>query len=150
MDGIRVDWEREQPAGQALGTARLDSRQQPFVLSIHGRDERLFVRCVSLVGTLEKGRPTKPLRDEVVERGGRIAFWPGRQPGSRIVTVEDDVLLAAPNHDEVRVGAMVRRVVERADELERLLLPDRDSGVKELLEAREEHARAGHERERHG
>jgi hypothetical protein len=50
----------------------------------------------------------------------------GRDEGTYDLTVEEDVLLAAPEFDVPRVGTLLRRVVAEADALEQIHLPSLD------------------------
>ncbi len=80
LPGVRVVWEREQPAGALLGTVRLTSgRVQPFTLQLRSLGETLVVRCISPVGRVyERGA------DKIVETGRRYPWHFG------LVDVERD------------------------------------------------------------
>jgi hypothetical protein len=60
---------------------------------------------------------------QIVERAARMPSRIGailtKEERSYDLTVEDDVLLGAPEHDAVRVAFLVRRVTEQADRIER-------------------------------
>ena len=67
------------------------------------------------------------------------------------MSVAEDVLLAGPEHDDARAAWLVKRVVNRADELEQQLFsPDVDAGVEKLLDARRDLDRARHEGDARG
>ena len=52
-----------------------------------------------------------------------------RDEGSYNLTVQEDVLLAGPEHDAARASALLGRVAEEADRLERIHLPGEDRSL---------------------
>jgi hypothetical protein len=64
----------------------------------------------------------------------RVGAIVGREEGTYDLTVEEDVLLVAPDHDVTRVGTLLRRVAAEADALEQIHLPSLDQPL-ELFEA---------------
>ena len=56
----------------------------------------------------------------------RLGAIIGRDDASYDLTVEEDVLLEKPQHDVARVGLLLRRVADQADELEQIHLPSLD------------------------
>jgi hypothetical protein len=126
MEGVRVAWERP-GKGRLLGTVHLaNGRVQPFGLYLGSDGERLIVRCVSPIGRVEPEAGMKPIAEAVATEPARIGALLTRDERAYELTAEDDVMLGAPEHDVARVGLSVRRVVERADALERTHLPDQD------------------------
>jgi hypothetical protein len=63
----------------------------------------------------------------------RIGAILTRDEPSYDLTVEEDVLLGAAEHDSARVAMLILRVVERADGLEQVHLPELDQPL-EVLE----------------
>jgi hypothetical protein len=60
------------------------------------------------------------------------------------LTVEDVVALAADDtHDEARVGALLRRVINSADEIERALIPGQDAAMEAFTPQLQEEFRDG-------
>jgi superfamily II DNA or RNA helicase len=120
LGGVPVDWATDAPKGALLGTARLPTgRCQPFMLVLRSDHGHPVVRCVSPIGRTEP--ETDP--DAIIARAARIQSRIGailtREDRSYDLTVEDDVVLGAAEHDAVRVGLLVRRVAEQADRMER-------------------------------
>jgi superfamily II DNA or RNA helicase len=120
IGGAPVDWETHSPKGTLLGTARLPTgRFQPFMLVLRSDHGHPVVRCVSPIGRTEP--ETNP--DVIAARAARIQSRIGailtREERSYDLTVEDDVMLGAAEHDAARVGLLVRRVTEQADGMER-------------------------------
>jgi superfamily II DNA or RNA helicase len=127
LAGVPVGWERPQPAEDLLlGTAQLATgRIQPFSLQLGWWARHLVVRCVSPVGLVDLDAALQDLAASC--RRAPVTLGVVRVAGATYnVTVEEDVMLAAPAHDHSRVGALVRRVTAQADELELRHLPDRD------------------------
>jgi Helicase conserved C-terminal domain./SNF2 family N-terminal domain. len=152
LDGLPVEWQVNAPRGQRIGVARLDGRRtQPFVLEIQGRDDGFLLRCSSHVGQLPYKADQKRLLGAVAEGGGRVHVLPVGKRAEWLVSVAEDVLLAGPEHDDARAAWLVKRVVNRADELEQQLFsPDVDAGVEKLLDARRDLDRARHEGDARG
>lgn len=120
LGGLAVTWVEHPPKGSLLGTARLESgRVQPFLLILRSDRGRPMVRCVSPIGRTDPESDA----DRIIVAAGRAAARIGAiltcEERSYNLTVEDDVLLGAPEHDAVRVGVLARRVAERADQMER-------------------------------
>ncbi|WP_431924813.1 helicase-related protein [Micromonospora wenchangensis] len=145
LPDLTVDWERNQPGdGTLLGTVVFaDGRQQPFSLQLEREDPHLLVRCVSPIGRIG----TNDRWDEMARSSADIPVRLGSieaRGGSYDVTVEEDVLLTTPPHDQTRIAALIRRVTTLADALERDHLPDRDRLLTEFrteLERDVRHAR---------
>lgn len=127
LPGLDVEWEGSAVAGQLLGTVRLKSgRIQPFTLLLKSDGQYLVVRCVSPVGQVgpEEGMPA--IVESVHRRRARIGAILGQDESSYDLTVEDDVLLGAPEFDQTRIAALLRHVAENADVLEQVHLEGRD------------------------
>lgn len=151
LGGLRVEWRVNAPRGQKIGVARLGTRQQPFVVEIQGRDEHLLLRCSSHVGQLAARSDQRRLEAAVAKDGGRIQVVRIGKKGEWLVSVAEDTLLAAEEHDAARASWLVNRVVNRADELEQLLFrADVDAGVDSLLEARKHEGQSRHEGDTRG
>ncbi|WSA83889.1 helicase-related protein [Micromonospora sp. NBC_01796] len=127
LHGVTVEWERHQPSRNTrLGTMILNTgSRQPFSLHLSHDSGHLVVRCVTLVGSIERDEQwrqfglrsgTTPARLGVVRTRG----------GSYDLTVEEDVPLTSRRHDRARVSALLDRVAALAEDAERQHLPDRD------------------------
>jgi hypothetical protein len=146
LGGLPVEWQVNAPRGQQIGVARLDGRRmQPFVLEIQGRGDGFLLRCSSHVGQLPYKADQKRLMIAVAEGGGRVHVLPIGKRAEWLVSVAEDVLLAGPEHDEARLAWLVKRVVRRADDLEKQLFGEKDAGLDEMLDARKHHGRVHHE-----
>ena len=117
------------PARSAWNSACFEMRQQPFTLFLQSRDGRLCVRCISPIGRVVLGMRDDeilealaqragirvgvviPDKDAIrLDRGGRRGPGGGRDPRSG------------------ESGALLRRVIRRADAIERLLMPGAGCG----------------------
>lgn len=119
LPGVDVEWAESSGKGTLLGTAKLASgRQQPFALGLHAEQGHPVVRCVSPIGRTDAETDPASVVELAKNLASRIGAIPGRQAHSYDLTVEDDVLLVAKEHDAVRVGMLIRCVVEQADAIE--------------------------------
>jgi hypothetical protein len=134
--GLRIDWTPANRDGPMLGSARLASgRIQPFALFLRSEGEHLVVNCRSLIGEIEAEGDLEAIRRGAARGRVRIVAAPGREETCWDLSVADDVVLADPEHDGVRVGLLLKRVTEEADRLERECLGEEDR----TLEMLEEH-----------
>lgn len=117
-----------QPAPDLLlGTARLaNGRVQPFSLQLAWWEDHLVVRCVSPIGRIEGSLDELALSCSRLPVSVGIVPMPG---GSYNATVEEDVLLGDPRHDDSRVAALICRVTRQADDLEYEHLPGADHAL---------------------
>jgi hypothetical protein len=127
LPGVTVNWEEDHPGPHHLfGTAALaNGRQQPFSLQFGWLGGHLVVRAVSPIGLVSQGRVRAGLLASTRDLPIRVGVVEGRGK-TYDVTIEEDVLLTDPTFDAERVGALIDRVVSRADPLEQQHLPDRD------------------------
>ncbi len=134
LGGLPVDWTSHPPKGSLLGTAKLPSgRVQPFSLVLQSEGGRPLVRCISPVGRTAPNQRPQPIVDCAAPLRSRVGAILTKQERSYDLTVEDDVLLVAPKHDAVRVGLLVRRVTEQADQMEQDHFGDgRDAPIDEF------------------
>ena len=120
LGGIRVTWAEHSPKGTLLGTAHVDGgRVQPFMLMLGLNHGRLVVRCVSPIGRTDPETAPERIADRASRLHTRIGAILTREERSYDLTVEDDALLSTPQHDEARVGLLLRRVALEADRMER-------------------------------
>ncbi|MBI4263394.1 MAG: hypothetical protein HY657_03375 [Acidobacteria bacterium] len=125
--GLSIEWEPSLRNGILLGTVRLSTgRIQPFGLLLKSDGEMLLVRCVSPVGLVDPGSTMQAVEESARLRHVRIGAIVGRDEASYDLTVEEDVLLAHPEHDVSRVAILLRRVADQADSLEQIHLPSLD------------------------
>ncbi|MFI7280122.1 helicase-related protein [Micromonospora chersina] len=127
LEGITVNWEPHQPSQDIrLGTAVLATgRQQPFSLHLDHQADHLIVRCVSPIGRIDRDELWQELEAWNGANQARLGAVRTRG-GSYDITIEEDVLLTDRRRDRARVGALLRRVTNLADDAERQYLPDRD------------------------
>ncbi|WP_441286822.1 helicase-related protein [Sorangium sp. KYC3313] len=122
---LRVALEETAPTGVLLGTVQLDRRQQPFALYLQSFGERPLVRCISPVGRVSPDEGQDAIAEEVSALPVRLGVI-DKEEGSYDLTVEEDVLLAAEEHDAERIAALIGRVAAQADRLEQHHLPGHD------------------------
>lgn len=125
LGDLVVEWEDTAPSGALLGTVQLESRQQPFALYLQSFGERLLVRCISPVGRVSPGEGQDAIAAGVAALSVRLGVIE-KEENSYDLTVEEDVLLAAEEHDATRIAALIGRVAAQADRLEQLHLPGHD------------------------
>jgi hypothetical protein len=120
LGGLAVEWAATHPKGTLLGTAELvGKRRQPFMLVLRPEAGYPVVRCVSPIGRVEPEADPAIIVERAARMQPRLGAIPAREARSYDLTVEDDVLLGTDEHDLLRVGLLLRRVVEHADRLER-------------------------------
>jgi hypothetical protein len=127
IDGLGVDWEAANGGGLLLGTVRLASgRVQPFGLLLGSDGERVILKCISPIGRVDPEGAMTEIAESASTRPARIGAILTRDERSYDLTVEEDVLLGPAEHDSARAAMLIRRVVERADGLEQIHLPELD------------------------
>jgi len=136
LGGVHVTWAEHPPRGTLLGTAHLDGgRVQPFMLVLGLDHGQLVVRCVSPIGRTDPETDPQRIVDRAARLQSRIGAILTREERSYDLTVEDDVLLSTPAHDEVRVGLLVCRVARQADRMEREHFDDDRDAVLDVFAA---------------
>jgi len=119
FEGASIQWAPHPPKGSLLGTVVLKSRRiQPFTLLLRSESGRAVVRCISPIGRTdydESPDSISRLAAHVPSRVGAISTSDDR---TYDLTVEDDVLLCAPDHDFERVRQLIVRVTNSADHME--------------------------------
>ncbi len=119
LGGLRIAWGQHPPRGSLLGTATLPSgRIQPFTLVLRSEQGHAIVRCISPIGRTDPGEDPQPIIARAARVASRVGAILTREERQYDLTVEDDVLLGASEHDGARVGVLVRRVTEQADRME--------------------------------
>lgn len=130
LDGLRVEWESANDGGLLLGTAHLGSgRVQPFALLLGSDGERVVLRCVSPIGRVDPEGAMLAIAESVSTRPVRVGAILTRDERSYDLTVEEDVLLGRPEHDAARAAMLIGGVVDRADMLEQIHLPELDQAL---------------------
>ena len=130
LPGLAVEWEPQAELGVLHGTAHLGSRIQPLTLILRSLGAQPSVRCISPVGCVRPDTQQDRILASSARSGARIGAILTAEPRTYDLTVEDEVLLAVDDqHDAVRVGAMVQRVVTLADSLEQEHLPGQDEAL---------------------
>lgn len=129
LPGLVIGWEPTRGDGRLLGTVQLSSgRVQPFVLLLKSFGGWALVRCLSPVGKVAVDALTSVVAPESRSQQLRLgALAP--EEGSYNLTVEDDVLLAGPTTDLIRVRMLLERLVHAADDLERRHLNELDQPI---------------------
>jgi len=126
-EDLNIQWQRQTVSGQLLGSLTLSTgRVQPFTLLLKSESDDLVIRCISPVGRVGVEDEAAAILETVRHDRIRIGAILGEDESSYDLTVEDDVLLGAPEHDNARVGALLRQVTRHADELELAHLPGMD------------------------
>jgi len=109
--------------GRIFGTVQLRHRVQPFGLYLHSFDKYPQIRCISPVGRVSNQHGLNEALHLHAPPDVRIgALELDGDSRSYDLTAEDDVLLAEPEYDIIRVRQLILRVTSNADELERQLL----------------------------
>lgn len=134
--GMPIHWGDHPPTASLLGTARLSTgRVQPFLLTLRVDRGRLVVRCMSPIGRTDPEAALETLTERAARLRSRLGVILTREERSYDLTVEDDVLLAGPEHDARRVGLLVHRVAEQADQMERDHFEDAQDAALDVFEA---------------
>lgn len=132
LPGIVIQWESQTEPDALLGTAHLGNRVQPFALLLGSFDSYPVVRCISPVGRVELAEYQAAVVPSTTTRRIRLGAVQSGEDRTYDLTVEDDVVLAAPEFDALRVGLLIRRVVHEADLLEQEHLPGCDGVLDEF------------------
>ncbi len=134
-EALDIGWEPSTGNGTLLGTVmRATGRGQPFALLLRSEGEFLVTRCISPVGQVDPERTMEQISESVATRRVRLGAIMGRDERSYDLTVEDDVVLRDASCDIARVTMLIRRVVEHADILEGIHLPDDDRKMRVFKE----------------
>ena len=134
--GLPVAWAPHPPRNSLLGTATLpNGRVQPFTLILRAEHGYPVVRCISPIGRTDPNAEPEPIIARAARLPSRIGAILTKEERRYDLTVEDDVLLGEPEHDAVRVGTLVRRVVEQADWMEREHFDDGRDAALAVFEA---------------
>jgi hypothetical protein len=124
LAGLEIEWESDHPDDILMGTVRRSGgRQQPFTVALQSFGGRLMVRCFSPIGHLMlEDSDTASLAARVRARPVQIgAAWDDRF-GCYDLNAEGEVLLGQESSDPDRLGWLIARVTETADDLEHELL----------------------------
>lgn len=132
---LSIEWSPSRTPGQMLGTMRLgNGRIQPFTLILDSLGNRLLLRCVSPIGVVEIDDMREAIATSVASHRVRLGAVAENTKGSYNLTVQEDVLLAGPEHDAARASALLGRVAEAADRLELIHLPGQDRSLQVFRE----------------
>lgn len=124
---VGIDWSQTLIPGQLLGTMKLaGGRIQPFTLFLDSLGGRLLLRCVSPVGIVDIDQLQHEIAQSAMTSRLRLGAVEDRDEKSYNLTVQEDVLLAAPEYDHARAAALLQRVGREADRLEFQYLPGFD------------------------
>jgi hypothetical protein len=128
LPGLDVIWEPATVPGRLLGTANLGKRIQPFTLLLTSLGRRIMIRCISPVGRVSSLETIEVVERLITNMSIRIGLIPTAVDRTYDMTVEADVCLAThPASDVARLEALLRKVTNDADWLERELLRERDA-----------------------
>jgi len=120
VGGLPVKWASHPPRGSLLGTVTLPGgRVQPFTLVLRSEQGHAVVRGISPIGRTDPETAPEPIIARASRLPSRIGAILTKAELRYDLTVEDDVLLGSAEHDMARVGALVRRITEQADQMER-------------------------------
>jgi hypothetical protein len=131
LPGLKVEWADQHTRDTSLmGTVKFSNgRIQPFVLMLKSEDEFLVIRCISPIGRVvpedSRSAITESIKNEMVRVGVILTL----KDNSYDLTVEDDIILTAPEHDATRLAILLRRVSHQADILEQTHLPGMDQSL---------------------
>jgi hypothetical protein len=119
FEHLVVEWGTHAPEASLIGTIKLSNgRHQPFTLLLRAEQGRPVVRCISPVGRVYPENDPEAIAQRAARCPARLGAILTREARSYDLTVEDDVLLAAPVHDASRIGLLIGRVVQQADRME--------------------------------
>ncbi|MBN1903048.1 DEAD/DEAH box helicase family protein [Candidatus Sumerlaeota bacterium] len=135
LPGLKIQWEQKPEKGRLMGTVKLSNgRIQPFALFLRSEEERLVARCISPIGRVVLC-DIGDIEEKSAKTGFvRIGAILSRDDRSYDLTVEDDVILAAPEYDMNRISRLIRKVVEQAENMEQLHFQSQDMPVEEFEE----------------
>lgn len=127
---LAISWENKAAPGVLLGKVDLpNGRQQPFALYEQSNGAHLVIRCISPIGRLNLGESEEYVRSSISRLPVRLGAIRGDEQSYNL-TVENDVLLGTEATDAARVGLLIQRVVEHADQLEHDHLDGADQPLK--------------------
>jgi hypothetical protein len=130
LPGISIIWDRLFSPVALLGTAKLKSRIQPFILQLRSLDGRILIRCVSPVGRVGPRDDQEKLIRSVQKSRAKLGAIETDEERTFDLTVEDDILLTGKDDiDRERLAALISRTVDRADLLEQIHLPGHDESL---------------------
>lgn len=117
--GLDIEWAPRSAAASLLGTVRLSNgRTQPFTLVLRAEQGVPVLRCISPIGRVHPESDPEAIANRAARSASRVGAILTREARSYDLTVEDDVLLAAPEYDAARVALLINRVVQEADRME--------------------------------
>ena len=142
---LSIHWEARTEPNLLLGTAHLARRIQPFTLLLRSLGAHPVLRCISPIGRVT-GEDDQEILEFARKRPTlRIGLIETEEQRTYDLTVESDVLLAESSaQDAHRLGLLLARVLQQADELEHVLRPDDDAPLprfREDLEGETRHER---------
>jgi hypothetical protein len=128
LPGLNVNWEKREAHDTSLmGTVMFDNgRRQPFVLILKSVEEFLVVRCISPIGRVDPQNSYLAITESIKDKMVRVGATLTHQEFTYDLTVEDDLILAGPEHDVARLAMLLHRVTHQADILEQIHLPELD------------------------
>lgn len=132
LPGLEVVWEPDGRPRTMFGQVVLGARKVPFKLTLDSLDDHLLVRCASVIGRVSYEVACGELSEAVAHHPVRICATPTDEEDAYQLSIEEDQLLADPEHDAVRAAALMRRVAEHALSISSDHLPDQDRPLEEL------------------
>lgn len=119
LERAQVEWAPRSADATLLGTAQLPSgRKQPFTLLLRAEQGHPVLRCISPIGRVDPESEPDSIAAQAARCRPRIGAMLGREARSYDLTVEDDLLLAAPEYDARRAALLITRVTHEADRME--------------------------------
>lgn len=117
--GLDIEWAPGSASASLLGTVRLaNGRKQPFTLLLRAEQGLPALRCISPIGCVHPENDPDAIANRAARSASRVGAILTREARSYDLTVEDDVLLGAAEHDVTRAALLINRVVREADRME--------------------------------
>lgn len=124
---LDILWDPQSAPGILMGTVKLGKRVQPFTLLLKSVREFPLIRCISPVGCIGPDDDPESIVAQTASRSIKIGAIVTKEDRTYDLTVEGDVLLAASSDtDFLRVGMLIKHIVNYADALEQEYLPGHD------------------------
>ncbi len=116
---VQIEWATTSSEASLLGTVTLvNGRKQPFTLLLRAEQGLPVLRCISPIGRVHPENDPDGIAARAARCPSRVGAIFTREARSYDLTVEDDLLLAAPEYDAPRAALLINRVTQQADLME--------------------------------